>query len=116
MPRGRGGFGYDPYFRLDELGQTFGEATRRGEGAGEPSRAGVSRAARALLRVRVAALTGCRFEAVATFAIAFGLAGRSVAWYRACFGSRRSPVQIRAPRPGRARERSRSLPREMKRQ
>jgi len=26
-PRGRGGFGYDPYFLSDELGRTFGEAT-----------------------------------------------------------------------------------------
>ena len=26
-PRGRGGFGYDPLFRCDELGKTFGEAT-----------------------------------------------------------------------------------------
>jgi len=25
-PRGSGGFGYDPYFRADELGRTFGEA------------------------------------------------------------------------------------------
>jgi XTP/dITP diphosphohydrolase len=27
-PRGRGGFGYDPYFVADELGRTFGEASR----------------------------------------------------------------------------------------
>lgn len=27
-PRGRGGFGYDPYFLSDELGRTFGEAAR----------------------------------------------------------------------------------------
>lgn len=27
-PRGRGGFGYDPYFLADELGRTFGEASR----------------------------------------------------------------------------------------
>jgi XTP/dITP diphosphohydrolase len=27
VPRGRGGFGYDPVFRSDELGKTFGEAT-----------------------------------------------------------------------------------------
>jgi XTP/dITP diphosphohydrolase len=27
-PRGAGGFGYDPYFLSDELGQTFGEASR----------------------------------------------------------------------------------------
>lgn len=27
-PRGRGGFGYDPLFRSDELGRTFGEVTR----------------------------------------------------------------------------------------
>ncbi len=27
-PVGSGGFGYDPYFRSDELGRTFGEATR----------------------------------------------------------------------------------------
>ena len=27
-PRGTGGFGYDPYFLPDELGRTFGEATR----------------------------------------------------------------------------------------
>jgi XTP/dITP diphosphohydrolase len=26
--RGAGGFGYDPYFFADELGQTFGEASR----------------------------------------------------------------------------------------
>lgn len=26
-PRGRGGFGYDPYFFSDELGKTFGEAS-----------------------------------------------------------------------------------------
>lgn len=26
-PSGSGGFGYDPYFRADELGRTFGEAT-----------------------------------------------------------------------------------------
>ena len=26
-PRGEGGFGYDPYFFSEELGQTFGEAT-----------------------------------------------------------------------------------------
>lgn len=26
-PRGRGGFGYDPYFLSDELGKTFAEAT-----------------------------------------------------------------------------------------
>lgn len=26
QPRGRGGFGYDPYFFADELGRTFGEA------------------------------------------------------------------------------------------
>ncbi|HEU4830000.1 MAG TPA: non-canonical purine NTP pyrophosphatase [Gemmatimonadales bacterium] len=26
-PRGSGGFGYDPWFRSDELGKTFGEAT-----------------------------------------------------------------------------------------
>jgi len=26
-PRGRGGFGYDPYFLSDELGVTFGEAS-----------------------------------------------------------------------------------------
>ena len=26
-PRGRGGFGYDPYFLSDELGQTFAEAS-----------------------------------------------------------------------------------------
>jgi XTP/dITP diphosphohydrolase len=26
-PKGEGGFGYDPYFRSDELGKTFGEAT-----------------------------------------------------------------------------------------
>ena len=26
-PRGRGGFGYDPYFRSDELGKTFAEAS-----------------------------------------------------------------------------------------
>lgn len=26
-PRGRGGFGYDPYFVAEELGRTFGEAT-----------------------------------------------------------------------------------------
>jgi XTP/dITP diphosphohydrolase len=26
-PRGRGGFGYDPYFESTELGKTFGEAT-----------------------------------------------------------------------------------------
>jgi XTP/dITP diphosphohydrolase len=26
-PRGRGGFGYDPYFFSDELGRTFGEAS-----------------------------------------------------------------------------------------
>lgn len=26
-PRGRGGFGYDPYFESDELGCTFGEVT-----------------------------------------------------------------------------------------
>ncbi|MGH7655410.1 MAG: non-canonical purine NTP pyrophosphatase [Gemmatimonadaceae bacterium] len=27
-PRGAGGFGYDPYFYCDELGKTFGEASR----------------------------------------------------------------------------------------
>jgi XTP/dITP diphosphohydrolase len=27
-PRGDGGFGYDPYFLSDELGRTFGEASR----------------------------------------------------------------------------------------
>jgi XTP/dITP diphosphohydrolase len=27
VPRGEGGFGYDPYFESDELGKTFGEAT-----------------------------------------------------------------------------------------
>jgi XTP/dITP diphosphohydrolase len=27
-PRGREGFGYDPYFLSDDLGQTFGEASR----------------------------------------------------------------------------------------
>ncbi len=27
-PRGRGGFGYDPYFFSDELGATFGESSR----------------------------------------------------------------------------------------
>lgn len=27
-PRGVGGFGYDPYFFADELGETFGEASR----------------------------------------------------------------------------------------
>jgi XTP/dITP diphosphohydrolase len=27
-PKGSGGFGYDPYFRSDELGVTFGEASR----------------------------------------------------------------------------------------
>lgn len=27
-PRGSGGFGYDPWFLSDELGKTFGEATR----------------------------------------------------------------------------------------
>jgi XTP/dITP diphosphohydrolase len=27
-PRGGGGFGYDPYFYSDELGRTFGEASR----------------------------------------------------------------------------------------
>lgn len=27
-PHGTGGFGYDPYFRSTELGQTFGESTR----------------------------------------------------------------------------------------
>ena len=27
VPRGSGGFGYDPYFFSDELGKTFGEAT-----------------------------------------------------------------------------------------
>ncbi len=27
-PRGAGGFGYDPYFYCDELGRTFGEASR----------------------------------------------------------------------------------------
>ena len=27
-PRGGGGFGYDPYFLSDDLGQTFGEASR----------------------------------------------------------------------------------------
>jgi XTP/dITP diphosphohydrolase len=27
VPRGEGGFGYDPYFYSDELGKTFGEAT-----------------------------------------------------------------------------------------
>lgn len=26
-PRGAGGFGYDPYFQSDDLGQTFGEAS-----------------------------------------------------------------------------------------
>ena len=28
VPRGHGGFGYDPYFESAELGRTFGEATR----------------------------------------------------------------------------------------
>lgn len=28
VPRGRDGFGYDPYFLSDELGMTFGEASR----------------------------------------------------------------------------------------
>lgn len=27
VPRGKNGFGYDPYFESDELGMTFGEAT-----------------------------------------------------------------------------------------
>ena len=27
-PQGEGGFGYDPYFRSDELGRTFGESSR----------------------------------------------------------------------------------------
>jgi XTP/dITP diphosphohydrolase len=27
VPRGQGGFGYDPLFYSDELGRTFGEAT-----------------------------------------------------------------------------------------
>lgn len=27
VPRGAGGFGYDPYFESDELGRTFGEAS-----------------------------------------------------------------------------------------
>jgi XTP/dITP diphosphohydrolase len=49
-PRGKGGFGYDPYFFSDELGKTFGEAT-----PAEKDR--VSHRGRAL-RDLVAALTG----------------------------------------------------------
>lgn len=40
-PRGSGGFGYDPVFWSDELGMTFGEASRE-------AKAGVSHRARAL--------------------------------------------------------------------
>lgn len=51
MPRGANGFGYDPYFFADELGGTFGEASREAKEA--VSHRG--RAFRALLeRVRVA--------------------------------------------------------------
>jgi XTP/dITP diphosphohydrolase len=49
-PRGRGGFGYDPYFVADELGRTFGEASRE-EKARVSHR---SRAFRALLEKVVA--------------------------------------------------------------
>lgn len=39
-PRGRGGFGYDPYFLSDELGRTFGEAsTEAKEGVSHRGRA-----------------------------------------------------------------------------
>ena len=56
VPRGVGGFGYDPYFVSDELGITFGEATTE-----EKSR--VSHRARAFERL-IGLLTepGCRIE------------------------------------------------------
>src|SRR5687767_4116809 len=63
----------------------------------------------------------CKHEAATGNNRAAGLnsdvvAGRSVARYRACFGSRRSPVQIRAPRlgvglPARRAERARAVAR-----
>ena len=100
--RGAGGFGYDPYFWSDELGKSFGEATRE-------EKAAVSHRARAF----AALLDELRGEKIrqppVDSEVALGyirrLAGRSVAWYRACFGSRRSPVQIRAPRPGALKDR-----------
>jgi XTP/dITP diphosphohydrolase len=51
-PRGRGGFGYDPYFVADELGRTFGEASRE-------DKARVSHRARAF-RALLEALAGPR--------------------------------------------------------
>jgi len=49
-PRGTGGFGYDPYFLADELGQTFGEADAAAKDR-------VSHRGRALEQL-IAALTG----------------------------------------------------------
>lgn len=43
-PRGSGGFGYDPYFESDELGQTFGEVSME-------AKAGVSHRARAFAKL-----------------------------------------------------------------
>ena len=43
-PRGRGGFGYDPYFLSEELGRTFGEVTM-------PEKAAVSHRARAFTKL-----------------------------------------------------------------
>ena len=49
-PRGEGGFGYDPYFHAEELGQTFGEASVAEKSA-------ISHRARAF-RALLAALVG----------------------------------------------------------
>ena len=45
-PRGENGFGYDPLFFYPPFGTTFGEASARGQGPGEPSRPGLQAAAR----------------------------------------------------------------------
>lgn len=52
VPRGTGGFGYDPYFESDELGRTFAEVSREAKGE-------VSHRARAV-RAILAALAGRR--------------------------------------------------------
>ena len=49
-PRGAGGFGYDPYFLLPDLGRTAAELAPAREARGQPPRQGAAAAARAAAR------------------------------------------------------------------
>ena len=105
-PRGEGGFGYDPLFLSSDLGITFAEAERAVKER-ESHRGRAFAQLIAWLRTRAAwcvsegAWKRVRVRLTRTAArLVFAFPGRSVAWYRACFGSRRSPVQIRSPRSG----------------